>query len=59
MVMNLFQRRAVEALDLVAQFFAQAQAPVGPPGLLERVSQKLGRKKTQVAGPRDPSPVLN
>ena len=32
----------VEALDLVVQLFAQTQAPVGTPSLLEGVSQKLG-----------------
>ena len=39
---NLLQGGAVEALDLVAQLFAQTQAPAGTPSHLEGVSQKLG-----------------
>lgn len=42
---NLFQRGAVKGLDLVVQLFAEAQAPAGPTGLLEGVSQKLGNQR--------------
>lgn len=42
---NLFQGGTVEGLDLVVQLFAEAQAPAGPTGLLERVSQKLGSRR--------------
>lgn len=42
---NLFQRGAVKGLNLVVQLFAEAQAPAGPTGLLEGVSQKLGNQR--------------
>ena len=38
---NLFQGGAVEGLDLVVQLFAEPQAPAGPTGLLEGVSQEV------------------
>ena len=55
---NLFQGGAVEGLELVVQLFAEPQAPAGPTGLLEGVSQKLGSQRRWWAEAFEPSLAL-
>lgn len=56
---NLFQRGAVEGLNLIVQLFAEAQAPAGPTGLLEGVSQKLGSGRPWWAEAHEPHLALS